>query len=302
MNAVLTEPLKMPVPVESGAKASRCLLVRIYPVDAIEKPVELGHEPLLIGRDVACTLSIEEDSVSRRHALIEFDGQSHQIVDLESTNGTFVNEKRVISPRRMENGDRIRFGKHIYKYLISDRIEMHYHEVMFSMMTTDGLTSVHNKRYFLETLERELSQSLRAGSPLSLMMMDLDKFKSVNDTYGHLAGDEVLIEFSRRAKSILRSGDLLCRYGGEEFVMLMTRTTLDEAVGVAERVRCAIGSAPVRYESIEIPITLSLGVTCFEGQAIPEPNALIAFADGLLYAAKNSGRNQVQSSPWKSHS
>ncbi len=298
MNALLTKPLKQASNGLLPGTSSRCLLVRIYPVEGIEKPLELLQDSLLVGRDDGCTLPIEEDSVSRRHALIEYDGESHVIVDLGSTNGTFVNEKRVDAPVRLESGQRLRFGNRIYKYLTSDRIEMEYHEVMFSMMTTDGLTLVYNKRYFLETLERELALSHRSGSPLCVMMMDLDKFKSVNDTYGHLAGDAVLIEFARRSQSVLRSGEIFARYGGEEFAMLLTRTSLAEAESVAERIRQVAASAPVQYESINIPLTVSLGVSCFEGPVLPDRNALLAHADELLYTAKDSGRNQVKSSLW----
>jgi diguanylate cyclase (GGDEF)-like protein len=302
MSAVLTKRLNQSTNDKASATSNRCLLVRIYPMDAIEKPVELSQEPWLIGRDEHCSLAIKEDSVSRRHALLEFDGQSHVILDLGSTNGTFVNENRVNSARPLESGDRIRFGNHIYKYLTSDRIEMQYHEVMFSMMTTDGLTSVYNKRYFLETLERELAQSHRAGSPLCLIMMDLDKFKSINDTHGHLAGDAILVEFARRTKSVLRSGDLLARYGGEEFAMVLTRTSLAEAITVAERVRQTVAATPMIYETESILTTVSLGVSCFEGSSTPKPSELIAHADELLYAAKHAGRNQAISALWKSES
>lgn len=298
MVSATTKALKQSAIGNCSGSPARSLLVRIYPVDAVEKPVELNHEPLLVGRDDGSSMQIDADSVSRRHAFIEHDGQSHIISDLGSTNGTFVNEKRINAAVKLENGDRVRFGNQIYKYLLSDRIEMQYHEVMFSMMTTDGLTSAYNKRYFLETLERELTLSSRSESPLCVIMMDLDKFKSVNDTYGHLAGDTVLIEFARRAKSVLRSGEFLARYGGEEFAMLLTRTTLAEAESAAERIRQVVARAPIQHESLEIPVTVSLGLSCFEGLESPEPKALIAHADSLLYAAKHAGRNQCKSSMW----
>lgn len=295
MNSVLTKALNPSALGSRTGTPAHCLLVRIYPVDEIEKPLEFQREPLLVGRDASCSLTIDADSVSRRHALIEFDGRSHTVTDLGSTNGTYINDQRVHSVCALHNGDRIRFGNHIYKYLTADQIEMHYHEVVFSMMTTDGLTSVYNKRYFLETLDRELMLSCRSGSPLALIMIDLDKFKSVNDSYGHLAGDAVLVEFARRARAVLRSGELLSRYGGEEFAMLLTKTTLVEAEGVAERVRQVIAKTPIVYESVAIPITVSLGVSCYAEPRPLEPASLIAHADSLLYAAKHNGRDQFQS-------
>lgn len=269
------------------------LLVHIYPVQGIEEPLKLGQEPVLVGRDASCSLPLHDDSVSRRHALIEPHGVSHLISDLGSTNGTYVNEQIVQSACPLAAGDRIRFGNQIFKYLSADKIEAQYHEAVFKLMTIDGLTSVHNKRYFQETLDRELHQSHRANAPLSLVLMDLDKFKSVNDLYGHLAGDAVLVNFAHRVKAILRGGDLLARYGGEEFAMLMTRTPIEDAVMVAERVRQITQAEPVSFDGEAIPITVSLGVACAAGETESTPERLISQADEQLYAAKQSGRNQV---------
>ena len=201
--------------VPLGGSAVSSLLVRVYPVNGIDPPHELTDEPQLVGRDGGASLQLSDDSVSRRHVMIEHNGETHVVSDLGSTNGTFINEKRLTQAQPLKAGDRVRFGNQIFKYLGSDGIESQYYEVVFKMMTTDGLTGVYNKRYFLETLERELAQTQRSGTPLCLMMMDLDKFKSINDTHGHLAGDAVLVEFARRAKEVLRSGELLARYGGE---------------------------------------------------------------------------------------
>lgn len=280
---------------KAAVDASPSLLVRIYPVNAIDRPVELGREPLLIGREPHCSLALEDDAVSRRHALIEAIDGGHAIIDLASLNGTYVNDQRLCAPHRLEAGDRIRIGNHIYKYLTADRMEAQYHEVMFAMMTMDGLTSVYNKRYLLETLDRELAQSHRTGSPLCLMMLDLDRFKSINDNYGHLVGDAVLVEFARRAKAVLRSGELLARYGGEEFAIVLTQTALADAVVVAERVRESTALDPVVYESLVVPMTVSIGVCEYAGRAPCEPNDLLVEADALLYAAKQQGRNRVLS-------
>jgi diguanylate cyclase (GGDEF)-like protein len=276
--------------------AGPSLLVRICPVKGIERPWELQDGPMLIGRDSNCSLVLPDDSISRRHATIEPHEGGHLISDLGSTNGTYVNEQRLFSARRLQAGDRVRFGNQIFKYLSADRIEAQYHEVVFKLMTTDGLTSVYNKRYLLETLERERHQARRAGTPLSVLMLDLDRFKSVNDRFGHLAGDAVLVEFARRAKSVLRSGDLLARYGGEEFTMVLTRATLGDAMQIAERVRLLVEATPVLFEDQIIPITVSIGVCCDDGSSIDETADLLRLADEQLYEAKVSGRNRVHSS------
>ncbi len=280
--------------VVHSAATTSCLLVRIYPLEGVEKPLDLAAEKLTIGRDSGCSLRLSADSVSRQHAAIEWEGDDHFVTDLQSTNGTFLNERRLVHRELLKNGDRVRFGNQIFKYLKSDQIEGQFHEVVFKMMTTDGLTSVYNRRYFLEVMDREIIQSYRSSSPLCVILMDLDRFKSVNDTYGHLAGDAVLVEFARRAKSVLRSGELLARYGGEEFAMILTRASLEDGVAAAERVRQITAATPVMFDSNPIPITVSLGVHCFDGLNIRQSDELIAAADSLLYQAKRLGRNQVQ--------
>jgi diguanylate cyclase (GGDEF)-like protein len=255
--------------------------------------MELTSETFSIGRDLESSLTIEDDSVSRRHAVIHWDGQVHSLLDLGSKNGSFVNEIR-IDQQALASGDRVRFGKQIFKYLKSEEIEAQYHEVVFKLMTTDGLTQVYNKRYFLETLDRELLLSSRSRSTPCVLLMDLDHFKSVNDTYGHLAGDAVLTEFCRRATSQLQSGQLLARFGGEEFAVLCTHGSLADAIETAENIRRATCAAPVSFEGCSIPISVSIGVaTVVEDSAISS-NELLEGADRLLYLAKTSGRNQVK--------
>lgn len=275
--------------------AGPCLLVRIYPLKAIEKPFELAAENTLVGRDPVCGLFLDEDSVSRRHASLEARGQGHVIRDLGSTNGVYVNEQRVLGERTLTSGDRVRFGSQIFKYLAADRLETDYHEVAFRMMTTDGLTGLHNKRYFLDVFERECLQAKRGYSPLCVLVMDLDRFKQVNDTFGHLAGDAVLVEFAGRLREEARGGELLVRFGGEEFLMLLSRTSLAEGLVAAERVRQAATARPALFEEHTIPFTVSIGVACFEEDFSKSPQSVLAQADAMLYKAKQSGRNQVQS-------
>ncbi len=270
------------------------MLVKIYPASPLDQPVELTDAPTVVGRDEACEVCVCEDSISRRHAEIAFDGHNYYVQDLGSTNGTFVNDARV-SSSRLNSGDRMRFGNHIYKFITLDGVESKYHEIVFKMMTTDGLTQVYNKRFLLDTLEREIHQALRGQQSLCLLMMDLDKFKSINDTYGHLAGDHVLAEFAARATSVLRSGEVLARYGGEEFALLCSPATLEQAVLAAERVRQITASEPIRYERVEIPVTVSIGISlAAPANESISPTELLARADAKLYAAKQNGRNRVE--------
>lgn len=268
------------------------LLVRIYPQKGIGEPFELSGRCLSVGRD-DCDLKLVDDSVSRRHAMIDWKNGCHILADMASTNGTFVNENR-ITQQELRIGDRIRFGNQIFKYLSNHDIESQYHEVVYKIMTTDGLTQAYNKRYFLESLERELEHSQRSGDPLSVMILDLDHFKSVNDTYGHLAGDVVLSETARLTRSVLRSGEIFARFGGEEFVILCSRTTAQHAAIAAERVRAAIAAKPIEFESHFISVTASIGISTSSNEKHITSRELLEDADNCLYVAKNSGRNQIQ--------
>jgi len=271
-----------------------CLL-KIHPLDFNSGMLPIGEKPFLVGREEYCSLKIDEESVSRSHAEIRLDENGYQLIDLDSTNGTFLNGKRLGDQHHtLQAGDTIRVGNHVYKYLTSDHIEAQYHEAAYSMMTTDGLTSVWNKRYFLDTLNREIRRSARSGLPLTLLMLDVDHFKEVNDQHGHLIGDEVLREFALRLSNQLRQEDLLARYGGEEFSITLIETGLEKANIVARRCLKAISTAPFRTTAGVISCTVSIGGTTFLGQP-PETSTekLIQAADASLYKAKESGRNRI---------
>jgi diguanylate cyclase (GGDEF)-like protein len=158
----------------------------------------------------------------------------------------------------------------------------------------DALTGLYNRRYFLEIAEMEFEKSKRMNLPCYAMIFDLDYFKKVNDTHGHLAGDAVLCAVAARVKDTMRSYDLLARYGGEEFVVLLevaSDTDEDIAVTLAERIRAVAARTPCVYENIEIPITLSIGVASNLG--VPSLEELLKHADRAMYSAKEDGRNRV---------
>ncbi len=275
---------------EAATKGGASWLVRIYPADAIGELVNITDDRLLIGRDPSCSLPIHDDSVSRRHALLEKTADGFLVTDLDSTNGTYVNDQRVTSCP-LASGDRLRVGNQIFKLLATDHLETQYYETVYKMMTTDGLTQAYNKRYLLDVLERELARARRTGQPLSVLMLDVDHFKAINDTHGHLAGDEVLQELCRRTSGILRSDELLARYGGEEFAVVLADCSQDQAQQVAERIRQAVCANPFQTDSAPIDVTVSLGLACSQdGLAVSD---LLDRADKNLYAAKRAGRNRV---------
>jgi two-component system, cell cycle response regulator len=269
-------------------------LVRLYPVDVGEGIITLPSSRITIGRDAECGVVLDDPDVSRKHASIEIEGGRYVVRDLGSTNGTAVNDRRV-KEQPLTSGDRVRVGKTIFKFLRGYDVEKQYYETIYSMMITDALTGVPNKRFFQEALDREFARSRRHHRPLSLGVLDLDHFKKVNDTYGHLGGDVVLREVCTRVRKVIRKDEVFARWGGEEFVMLLPESTLAQATQFAERIRQIIAAEPVRLETLSIPVTVSIGLAHTNGSTPATPELLVAQADAKLYDAKKSGRNRVQS-------
>jgi len=174
-----------------------------------------------IGRGSECDVYIMNSSISREHALIEYVGQNIIIRDLGSTNGTFINGQRVQS-QYLNDGDKVQIGvSTVMKFAFQDSMESEFQQNLYESATKDPLTGAYNKRHFTERINAEFNYALRHVQQIALVMLDIDFFKQVNDIYGHLAGDAVLKEFSRRIMINLRAGDLFCRYGGEEFAVIV---------------------------------------------------------------------------------
>ena len=270
-------------------KIKDAALVVIYGKD-LGRKYRLG-ESTVIGRSVKCDIQISEESVSRNHCLIRQVGRSYVIRDLGSTNGTYVNDEP-IDEAILRDGDLIKIGSTILKFISSGNIEAAYHEEIYRLMTTDGLTQVYNKRYFLELLEKEISRAIRYGRSLSLIMFDIDHFKQINDTYGHLAGDAVLKQLAQVIKAKIRREDIIGRYGGEEFGIILPEINKHNAIRTAEKIRRLVESTVFMFEDTLIPVTISLGVASLEDEPLT-PEELIKRADSKLYEAKRSGRNRV---------
>lgn len=270
-----------------------CLVV-IYSSDArqLGKRHLLGSQPVLLGRGSDNTIVLENDSVSRRHCKVERRGAAYHVVDLQSTNGTYVNDQ-LVTDFQLRRGDQVKVGDTIFKFLSGSDMEAQYHETIYKMTIVDGLTGVNNKRFFLDAMDREIPRARRHQRPLSLVMMDLDHFKGINDTFGHLAGDFVLKEFAQLVKSRLRPDDILARYGGEEFAVILPETDRDGACKIADEIRKMVAAHRFEFEREPVSVTLSCGVAQLaEGWDVLH---FVKAADDRLYVAKNSGRNQVAS-------
>ncbi len=273
---------------------SRPCLVNIYPVtSAIGMRYILSENPILIGRGEECEISINDNSVSRRHARIEPIKDEYTVIDLNSTNGTFINDLLLTEASTLKDGDYLRVGNCIYRYLAGGNIEAEYHEEIYRLTIIDALTQVYNHRYLMEYLDRELLRCTRYQRPLSLVMFDVDRFKSINDQYGHLGGDFALRELASIIHKLIRREDLFARYGGEEFALILIESGLSIAIEVAERIRRTVERHPFRFEDKVFNITVSMGIAeLHKGETI-SPHEMVRRADDFLFKAKRNGRNQV---------
>ena len=267
-----------------------CLVV-IYGNDLGRKH-SLASPSVTLGRSNKCDIQIDQESVSRAHSKITNAGRSVRIRDLGSTNGTYVNDE-LVEERTLVDGDFIKIGRTIFKFLSGGNIERAYHEEIYRLTTVDGLTQIFNKRYFAEALDREIARASRYRRELSLVMFDLDHFKDVNDTHGHLAGDAVLKTLAHTIKTRIRTEDIFARYGGEEFAIILPEIEGHNAHQFAEKIRRIVETTDFVFENTKIPVTISMGVATLDLEE-PASGALIKRADERLYEAKAAGRNCVK--------
>jgi diguanylate cyclase (GGDEF)-like protein len=258
----------------------------------VGKMYKLDQGETVLGRSHRADVRIDDDSISRMHAKLVLNGQQVFIEDLQSSNGTLVNGER-ITKNPLRDGDKIRLGETIIlKFTFHDRLDESFQQKMYDAALRDPLTRVFNKKYFLDQLTLEVSYARRHRTQLSLVIFDLDHFKRINDTYGHVVGDHVLIQSAAQVQSMLRNEDVFARYGGEEFVIILRGTSLSDSGVLAERVRAAIEAMTFTVDSTSLRATVSVGVAEYDGNG-EDPLALVEAADSALYAAKTAGRNRV---------
>jgi two-component system cell cycle response regulator len=283
-----------PVPPTVRRRGEACVVVLYGP--ELGRRATIGRTAFQIGRSSKNELPIDQESVSRHHARItSVQNRGFLIEDLGSTNGTYVNDEKLAlakERRLLKDGDQIRVGRSILKFMTGTNLEANYHEEIYRLMTVDALTQVYNKRYFGEALEREFNRAHRYKRELSLVLIDVDHFKAVNDTNGHLAGDAILRQVTAEVKPRLREQDIFARVGGEEFAMLLPEIGSEGAMATGEKVRRIIEGATFVFEKIVAKITVSVGVTSLDPLS-REPNSLYERADAALYEAKAKGRNCV---------
>jgi diguanylate cyclase (GGDEF)-like protein len=277
----------------SALQCREACLVHIHPTGpGMGRRYPLTDVPLVIGRSTDCNIQVDEQCVSRHHARIQPTADGYYAVDLHSTNGTFVND-RAAATTPLHDGDYLRVGNCIYRFLAGGNVEAEYHEEIYTLTIKDALTDIHNKRYLLEFLDRELARSARHQRPLALVLFDIDRFKEINDRLGHLGGDHTLRELAGRVRAGIRKEELFARYGGEEFAIVLPESTREIGLTVGERIRSLVEMQPFQFGDNQFSLTVSVGVTATEGGESLTPQELLRQADERLYQAKREGRNRV---------
>ncbi|MCS6912258.1 MAG: GGDEF domain-containing protein [Myxococcales bacterium] len=251
---------------------------------------------VLLGRGPAADLRLRGEGVSRLHARLSLVNSAWVLEDLASTNGTRVGSKWV-HRAVLREGDRLQLGGALLRFDWMDPLEVRFHRQMHEVALRDGLTRLFNKRYFMDRLRAEVRHAERQGRPLSLLLIDVDLFKRINDEFGHLVGDRALQAVAATLRSTTRREDLVARCGGEEFAVLGRGLPLVAAERLAERIRRSVAAMrPVAMG--QQALTVSIGVAELD-RALPADPAtsarqLLGAADRALYQAKAAGRNCVR--------
>jgi diguanylate cyclase (GGDEF)-like protein len=290
-----TEAAVVMPPTLSRRQSTRALLTVVSGPN-IGRVYSVRDGETVLGRGKEANVRMEDAGASRVHArIVRGDGGRYFLEDLRSTNGTFVAGRR-IDRTELSSGDRIHLGPNVVvSFAILDAQAESLAQQHYESSVMDPLTRVHNRRYLVERLAGEIAYANRHASFLSLILFDLDHFKRVNDTSGHLAGDEVLRDVAALVSRLIRTEDVFARFGGEEFVILVRGTSHPNVGRFAERLREAVERLEIVHEAVLLKVTISVGYSSLDEFPGPErsPETMLRVADERLYRAKTSGRNRV---------
>jgi len=289
--------------VKSAQKERRPALVSLRG-ELMAVPIPLERDQVIIGRAIEADVRLNDSRASRLHARISstLDAKTNHtnyvITDLGSTNGTLVNGELIMEVP-LSDGDKIVIGDHLFRFDMLDEIDREFQQQIHRLIAHDELTGLLTSKSFFSELRREAARAEADSRPFCVLMMDLDHFKEVNDTFGHLVGSRTLEETGRVIKEALRAGDVASRFGGEEFAAFLLDANYAQGLVAAERVRLAVEQEEFPVIRINSPdgqathrITISIGVAAFPDDAT-DPIHLVELADSALYRAKRSGRNRI---------
>src|ERR1051325_1141603 len=272
--------------------------------ELLAAPIPLDRSEVTLGRALEADIRINDPRASRLHARINVVHEEdappvYRIKDLGSTNGTLLNG-RPVTEAVLQDGDKETIREHLLRFELLDDIDREYQRQIYRLLAHDELTGLLTSKSFFSELRREAGRAEADNRPFCVLMMDLDHFKQVNDTYGHLVGSQTLEEVGALITRALRAGDVAARFGGEEFAAFLLHADCAQGLVAAERVRSSIESnlfSAVRRGAANdtgetLRLTISIGVASYPDDA-RDPIELVELADTALYRAKNMGRNRV---------
>jgi diguanylate cyclase (GGDEF)-like protein len=284
-----TQRLNIVERLKAHTAAARLIVIQ---GDVLGRNIELAERAVMIGRGASCDFLIQHASVSRQHCKIWNEGGRFYIADLGSTNQTMLNGARV-EHGELQDEDRITVGEIELKFLAPHNIESGYHQALYQMANIDSLTQLPNRRIFRDALDQAIEVANQTKQALSLIFVDLDHFKKVNDEIGHLAGDEVLKLVAAVLRDSLCDGCIAGRIGGEEFAIMLPNADLQKAALYAEKLRAGIQAIQDGLPEGVRGITSSAGIAYWNSNKMKSSADLMRAADAQLMRAKTEGRNRV---------
>jgi diguanylate cyclase (GGDEF)-like protein len=277
--------------IARGARKEAALVVLQGAESEIGTHILLDRD-VTLGRDPTVELTLVDEGISRRHCQVRKDQDTFIVEDLGSTNGTLLNGELLDSPQILKAGDRIYLGPCVIKFTDSDALEVRYHQQMDHLVGTDDLTGLIAKRRFDAAYSRAVDTARSMKRPLSVLMLDLDQLKQINDTHGHPIGAHTISEVGRIIGRVLSPEGAACRFGGDEFAAFLAGRAKPAAIELADEVRRSLAEHRIEKDGVIVRATLSIGVATF-----PEDGAnaelLLRRADEALYRAKRAGRDRV---------
>ena len=257
----------------------------------------LEADRTVLGRKRAdVDLWFRDPAVSRIHAeILHRDDGTVLLQDLDSSNGTFIDGEKIDGPTELSEGDKITLGSSVLiKFTRQDALDEEFQRRMYNSTIRDELTGAYSRSYLLEQMRSEMAFAERHDVELTLVFLDIDRFKAINDAYGHLAGDDCLVQLADMIRSEIRQEDLFARYGGEEFAILVRGVALADVEEMAERIRARVDAETFDGDGESLSMTVSVGLAPFESEAMEGADDWIRAADEAMYLAKEDGRNCVR--------
>lgn len=287
--STITRPISNLLLQQGTATASLIVLSGL----SIGRTFRIRQAQTIIGRAANADIQIDDESISRHHVVLHQEGSEVTAEDFGSKNGTLLNGTKLTGRQTLVNGDKLQIGATVLRFSVLDPLDENVQQRLYDASIRDGLTQAFNRRFFDEVIQKEFLYADRHAVPLTLCMIDIDRFKLLNDTRGHQAGDAALVAVSASLQQAIRGEDVLARYGGEEFALILRELNEDVAFAVAERLRKNIETLNPLLDGVAAPVTVSVGLATHMKGTFTSAEELIGAADALLFTAKTSGRNRV---------